>query len=192
VRHRIQENARVRDPDPEPVALPAGTEDAFHEAVAQMLAELADGAAALRERIAAVEGENAKLRVALAEAQAKLAVASHSIERMTVDKTGPRGERGPPGADGREGRMGYRGPKGDRGEPAPRIARWVVNSSAYLIRPHLDNGETLPPILLRPLIEQAYADAMFSDDLHDAEDHAEARAASDAEMRKRVANGWSK
>jgi hypothetical protein len=113
-------DARISVPPPdselvEPVAEPLA-ENALAEATAVLLAELADGLAALRDRTTALEAENGKLRVALAETKATLAITAHSVERMTIDKTGPRGERGPAGADGRDGIQGPAGPKGNRGQ----------------------------------------------------------------------------
>ena len=142
-----------------------------------------------------MRNENQQLKLALAELRAehaetksRVAVAAHTVERLTIDRTGPKGERGPPGADGREGRPGAPGPKGNRGQKGFTVAAWEIDVENYRVVPQFDDGSNGPAICMRALFEQAYVDGALTDDVSQIEENLDEAMAQRAEYARQAAN----
>jgi hypothetical protein len=130
----------------------------FVEPVLETVGNLTDAIGKLRR-------ENQELRIALAELRAehaetkgKLGETAHTVERLTIDRTGPKGERGPPGADGKAGAIGPRGEKGSRGQRGFEIVGWKVDVAAYQAVPVFYDNSEGPPLNLRPFFERYNVD----------------------------------
>jgi ribosomal protein L29 len=102
--------------------------------VAAIFRELRDGPEAeLKAEIAKLRVELAEMRANLAEARAQHGQLAHTVERLQIDKCGPRGERGPPGADGRDGPRGEKGERGNRGQRGVQVSGYRNDVSNYRI-----------------------------------------------------------
>ena len=67
-----------------------------------------------------------------------------------------RGSRGSRGAEGARGIMGLRG---ERGAAALTIQSWELDRARYTATPRMSDGSTGPPLELRALFEQFFAEA---------------------------------
>jgi hypothetical protein len=148
----------------------------------------------LRDDLQALRFENERLRSQLAEMKAKVSELDFIVERLHTENRGPPGAQGLRGRDGRDGPQGVRGERGPRGDAAAELVGWSVNSGDYTAEPLLSNGKVGPRLFLRPLFEQAYADAQLTDEINEIEEGLDQRMAARAEIDRRmesVRNGRS-
>jgi len=66
--------------------------------------------------------------------------------------------QGKRGAAGEKGERGLIGPRGERGAAAPTIRAWEVDRAGYAATPIMSDGSKGPPLELRGLFEQFFAD----------------------------------
>jgi hypothetical protein len=128
----------------------------------------------LREAKAAI-AENRETRGRVAELAARVQQLDFSLTRIAADRRGEPGrdgEAGPMGPPGKDG-VGRAGPRGARGYS---VAEWSYDLANYKITPRYTDGKLGVAIELAPIIEQAYLDGRFSDDIAEAEAAAEESA----------------